>query len=377
MTPQPAPTWLEEEPLIQRLLHRLVDKLERGVKPVLKVNRKTAPELYAFDEDVQYLWALVESLDKDYHLITVKKARVKPYQELYEGAQLVFLPEREELVRQWLNRPALDPYALVWQHELERLAEKGFDTQTLSQRMVRLPNLSAEQTLRSLAKIPAELQEPITLRALSARCFNGDSKALDRSEALITELYPRLAHNILPRPLLLTVYVPTDFKSVLLVENQDTFVSLSERRPKDSAIVYSAGFRGSSTRMREPGNVVFSYLASDSSQNSSQALSVFERYWFSAEQQIPVFFWGDLDYAGMSILKAIRQSFTDARAWQPGYQPMLERLLNGDGHTSRVSLQQDPELTGCDFADYSLLPALRRAQAFIDQEIVSTNTLAL
>ncbi|UTF61099.1 Wadjet anti-phage system protein JetD domain-containing protein [Gilvimarinus sp. DA14] len=366
----PAPKWLDEEPLLQKLLHRLIDKLERGVRPALKIDRKTAPELYDFEDDVNYLWALVESLDKDYHLITVKKARVKPHQELYEGAQLVFIPEREEQVRQWLNRPALDPYTLVWQHELEKLAEKGIETERLAQNIIRIPELGAEQTLRGLVTMQSHLQKPVTLRALSARCFNGNSKILDRHENLVAEIYPQLAHNIEPRPLLLTVYVPTDFNSILLVENQDTFVSLAQRQPNNTAIIYSAGFRGSSMRMREPGNVLFSYLENGNPQPHNQARQVFEEFWFSQRQDIPVFFWGDLDYAGMAILKAVRGSFSAASAWQRGYQPMLEQLLKGEGYTGRFGIQQDPQNTGCDFADYSLLPAIRRAEAFVDQEVV-------
>ncbi|MCP8898039.1 Wadjet anti-phage system protein JetD domain-containing protein [Gilvimarinus xylanilyticus] len=365
MKPQPAPKWLDEEPLLQKLLHSFVDKLERGVKPVIKVGPKTAPGLYDFQDDVDYLWALVESLDKDYQIITVKMARVKPHQNLYEGAQLVFIPEREELVRQWLNRPALDPYALVWHHELEKLAEAGVNTDALAANMIRLPEMGAEATLRGLVQIGEVLQRPMTLRALSARCFRGDSKVLDRQEALVAELYPELAQNLLPRPLLLAVYLPERVKQIIMVENQDTFVSLSQQPPDQTAIVYSAGFRGSSTRMRDPGNVVFSYL-----NQSASSRETFERYWFGGEQTLATYFWGDLDYAAMAILKAIRQSFTDARAWQPGYQPMLEQLLSGEGHTTHKGVQPDPTSTGCDFADYSLLPALRRASAYVDQEVV-------
>lgn len=372
---QTAPQWLSEEPLIQRLLNSFIDKLERGVRPQLRVSVKTTPELYDFEQDVDYLWALVESLDKDHHLITIKKSRVKPYQPTYEGAQLLFLPEREEQVRQWLERPAIDPYALVWQHELEKLSVLPPAAQGLAQTIVRIPELGAEKTLRGFLRIDEVLRKPMTLRALSARCFQGDSKVLERYEPLVRQLYPDLASHILPRPLLLAVYLPQSFQKLLFVENQDSFLALAQRRPPTTALIYSAGFRGSALRMREPEQVVFSYLDA-----TAPSCADFERFWFSDRQDRLVHFWGDLDYAAMGILKAVRQSFTEASAWLPGYDPMLEQLQAGEGHSSTSAnkgLQKDPGVTGCQWADDRLLPAIRQASAFVDQEFVDISLLRL
>lgn len=83
-------------------------------------------------------------------------------------------------------------------------------------------------------------------------------------------------------------------------------------------------------------------------------------------------FWGDLDYAGMGILKALRNSLPNLQAWQPGYQPMLEILENGGGHTPEQAGkigQNDPGETGCGYSDFSLLPSLRKQGRFVDQEI--------
>lgn len=364
---QPAPKWLNE-PLIRRLLHSLLDKLERGVKPGLKISAKTAPELYDFTGDTAFLWALVESLDKDYRLITVKKARVKPYQESYEGAQVLLVREREELLRQWLDRPALDPYALVWQRELERLPDALPVKAQLAQNLIRIPELGAEQTLRGLIAIGQVLKAPMTLRQLSARCFAGNSKVLDRREAWLTQLYPELAHLIVPRPMLVTAHLPERFEQVLFVENQDSFLSLAAQTQDTCALVYSSGFALSAERIRTPGQAVFAYTRAD-----DQSRSRFESFWFEHGDRYPVWFWGDLDFSGMAILRALRTGFRDAQAWRPGYGKMLSHLLDGAGHSAAAAAktaQQDPGGTGCPYADQELLPAIRRERAFVDQETV-------
>lgn len=369
---QAAPAWLEE-PLIQRLLHSFIDKLERGAKPSVRVSAKATPELYDFQEDVDFLWALVESLDKDYQLITVKRTRVKNHQPLYEGAQLWFLPEAEEQVRQWLQRPALDPYALVWQKRLEKVPATHPAKALLAEQVIRIPELGAEQTLQGLLNIEQYLNQPLTLRQLSARCFRGYSKVLDRHEAWVQQLYPHLAHWLQPRPLLLTAYVPASFSEILFVENQDTFVSLAAQLQQRFALVYSAGFALSAERCRQPGQAIFAYTHADQAGRAS-----FEALWFNSENPLPIWFWGDLDFAGMAILRALRASFPSVGAWQPGYSAMLQ-LLNNDGGYSATSphlgasftgAQQDPGNTGCEFADSQLLPAIRRNKSFIDQEAV-------
>ena len=91
---------------------------------------------------------------------------------------------------------------------------------------------------------------------------------------------------------------------------------------------------------------------------------------FSADD-VPTFFWGDLDFSGMAILASLRTIFPSARAWEPGYAPMLERLSRGDGHSpieSGKERQRPVERTGCSYADEVLIPALGATNRFLDQE---------
>jgi hypothetical protein len=54
--------------------------------------------------------------------------------------------------------------------------------------------------------------------------------------------------------------------------------------------------------------------------------------WLRSDNEMPCWFWGDLDYAGMDILRTLRQSFPNAEAWSLGYSAMLTELTTGGGH---------------------------------------------
>jgi hypothetical protein len=63
----------------------------------------------------------------------------------------------------------------------------------------------------------------------------------------------------------------------------------------------------------------------------------------------------------MQILKALRSRFPTLRAWSPGYEPMLAQLQSLGGYgVAAAGGQVDPVMTGCDYADGVLLPAIRR-----------------
>lgn len=372
------PIWLDQEELPRRLLDRFLTKLEKGQRLSLRITSKSAPELYDFqNEDVTFLWALIKSLDNEYNVWTVKLEKTKPHQEVYEDARLIFIPEQEELVREWLNRPALDPYAMVWHDQLEKMQDQFEDRgRALAEQIVRVPEQGAERTLRAFARIGEEMKQPVTLRALAARCLWGDSKFLDRTEDLVRELFPSLVHNLSPRPLLINVHLPQRLEQVLFVENQDTFLALAAHDLPGYALVYSAGFRGSAARVREKGNAVFSFT---SALQDVDQLKLFERWWLEkSSSATKAHFWGDLDFAGMAILKALRQAFTNCQAWQPGYGPLLQRLQQGWGHSHEAAgknLQKDPGDTGCTYADEILLPAMREQGSFVDQEAISNEEL--
>jgi hypothetical protein len=134
----------------------------------------------------------------------------------------------------------------------------------------------------------------------------------------------------------------------------------------DRGLIFCSGFRGAARRLREPGGASLYYT-----RNSPDAsIAAFETALFSI-RDVPTFFWGDLDYSGMAILASLRSSFPQAQAWQPGYEPMLTRLVSKDGHSPAESgkeRQRPVDRTGCTYADETLIPALRAHGCFVDQE---------
>jgi hypothetical protein len=204
---------------------------------------------------------------------------------------------------------------------------------------------------------------------LSAFAFWGDSKILDDRAELVRACFPGLP--IRERPIVVAVHLPMHVEGVLFIENQDTYMAAVAGYLKvlaNLALVYMAGFRTAAARIRGRDGACLHFSSRDMAQADA-----FERWWFdSASHEWPLHFWGDLDYAGMQILKALRARFGNVLAWQPGYAVMLEELLTLGAHSSGTDAarQFDPQETGCVFADTVLLPAIR-AHGFRDQERIA------
>lgn len=373
---------MSEAPLLTEethaLLHRLLDKADSGrMRWQLKCSARETPELYDFADQsqVEVVWEDLQHLAKIGVLDLKLKARQRPGNNDYDDGLIQLKYEAEETVRLWLERPAFDPRQHLWNTALTRhlhLFEDGGEA--LRREVLRFPGRTYEQLAAAFASIPAALeQQPMTLRQLSARCFWGASKFLDRRDLLLLATFPSLAKKIISRPLLLSVYLPEQFEEILFVENQDTYLGLVAQAPAKTGLIYLAGFRGAALRVREVGQAVFSYVNLVSLTERER----FIEFWLG-HRQLPCFFWGDLDFAGMAILAALKQVFPGVEAWQPGYKPMLAILREGGGHSSvggEKDRQYHPGGTDCPYADYVLLPAIEEQLAFVDQEAISVSAL--
>ena len=283
----PCPKWVKDEPIISHLLSTLIDKIDRDVKPQMRISLKTMPQLYDFnDQDTEYLWSLVEQLDIQYHFLSIKKQRASAGQVSYDNAQIRFNASSENIVRQWINRPISTSYSMEWDSAVSRYSSCFSTTADfLKNNQIQHTEKSADEVIHSLSRLNKELDRPATLRALSAKFFWGDSKFLDNREDFLRSLFPEQSCYIKSRPLLINAFVPDVFSSVLFIENQDTFLMLSDLAddnslPKESmlnevALVYSAGFRGSASRIREQGNATFSLVGL----STPQAVNKFKQWW--------------------------------------------------------------------------------------------------
>ena len=368
-----TPIWLKDEPWLAKWLGWFLGKLEnRDGEPspraiTRRIKKSTLPALYDFNEDTQGRWQLLQQVARDHCIFKiVLDNKRSAFQEPYENAQCRLNPDCEPLLREWLNRPKQDPVAQAWQQAINEHAASFTDNgEALLNQRPQIPGLTPAEIVSAFANVEGHLNQNLTLREIAARCFNGDSKALDNRFELLLKLYGDNANGIQPRPLLLTAWAPPGFSKLLIVENQDSFLRLVENPPEDYALLYSGGFRASATRLSSE-HTRFAFLpGSDPERFKALFINM------GLDEQTECHFWGDLDFAGMGILKALRNSLPNLQAWQPGYQPMLEILNTGGGHTPEQAGkigQNDPGETGCSYSDSILLPAIREWQRYIDQE---------
>lgn len=376
-----APPWLKDQPEIEALLNKTVDRLNRNATGKLGFTLKpaTLPGLFKQDEEADSTWSLLKTLfEGELAIFSFHEDRKRnPYDPPYKNARIRFIPEAETTVRQWLDRPASESELNIWRHQVDKNnALFPGDTSRLSASKITVKGKTPEEVINGFTEIAKYINnsEPaarLTLRNLSARCFWQDSKFLDNREELITLLYPAL--KIKKRPLIINVWLPEKIQGVLFIENQDSYTQAIAGIPDTLhglALIYTAGFKLSAERIRSHEETSFHYHATGHSSEENLLTN-----WWHGHKQLdcPVYFWGDLDFSGMDILKKLKQRFAGIQAWQPGYQPMLEFLLNGGGHTPEASskqAQKDTGDTGCVYADKQLLPAIRKTQRFIDQEWV-------
>ncbi len=371
-----CPRWLADESEIAALLHAFIGKLDRKsaerwkVVPELKLTALLCPKLFRQDEAADRSWALLKQLDPMGCLLIITKPKRAPFDPEYKDARLLFNLDFEETLREWLQRPHKPSLQREWQEAVVQCRHHfPGDVMLLQTRPIVVSGRSEVEILEGFMAISQYQSQRLTLTQLSARCFWGQSKFLDGKEALLTALYPDI--QLTPRPIIINVYLPERIDGVLMIENQDSYCSAINGRPTAAgnlALVYCAGFRGSAQRIRSREGVSFHY------QGECSCQSEFEEWWFGEVlNSSPIYFWGDLDYSGMAILKALQQRFDLIEAWQSGYEPMLQQLHEGNGHTalqSNKEEQVDPQITGCDYADHTLLPALRAVDLFVDQETV-------
>ncbi len=359
-----TPRWLAEEEWLQKFLHWFVDRLDtpRNKAITRRVTETTVPALFKFSEETNYRWKLIEDLARDYSIFDINLDRVGRGQVVYDNAQLRLNPSCENLLRDWLSRPRIDPVQAALREAVaqyaDRFADKGVSLLSIRPQEFYYDPL---QLAKSFAAVRDVLDQKLSLREISARCFRGDSKFLDNRYDLLQKLFGQHANSIQPRPLLLTAFAPPAFTRLLIIENQDSFLRLVDQEPEKTALLYSGGFRASAGRLLS-AHTRFSFL-------EDSAAADFLKRWRTPD--LPIFFWGDLDFSGMGILTALRQSLPALQAWQEGYAPMLSDLETGEGHfptEAGKGLQIDPGATGCLYSDGSLLPAIRTLGRYLDQE---------
>jgi hypothetical protein len=381
--------------VLLRVATRLLAKAERsydeaigGASAVrLKLDRKEMPELYGQveAEEIQRLELQLRELCAT-GWVRLVLAREREFAGFVDRNPQLELVDFEALAS-WAE---FQRRSDRWQHKLVAHLTSHWDApapeskanliEYLSRNpLAALSAVSVEEAMRSLQSLRELCVSGVSLplREASARVFHGRSKVLDNRDEFL-RLLGAAPGQFWDAPIQLLVDIPAAFDEALFVENLVTFERMADlRRPgwDRSLLIYAAGFKGSAKRLRHRHGcrlyvraVHGEALGLDASAGRGLEAA---GAWLFGRSDLPVRFFGDLDFAGMQILASLREVFGNAEAWKAGYGELNAILSCGGGHLPNMASkerQTDPGTTGCDYADGVLLPSMRHHERFVDQE---------
>lgn len=373
-------SWLRV-PGIQSLLNKLVDRLDsseaRGSASAQTValNGSTWPTLYQapMESDKEYLWEQFIKMVEAGWLQVTPPAAARSVAGYDKQPRVKVLDI--EAVRQATGRPERPRTAAErWWEAIDAHLEASAEVKKAAgDYCIDMPDRGMAEVVAKLNTLKSLAGTPLLLREVSSRLFWGMSKVLDNRTGLVAALLGTDDCPFPESPIQLQVYLPQGgFNGVLFIENQMSFEQATRSsNPAFSklALVYASGFKASAARLRNPETV--SLYFSHKGELGGDRADYFSSWLFAKNISIPVWFWGDLDWSGMRILAAMRSNFSAMQAWQPGYDPMLQSLLEGHGHSPEAADkrgQRPLETVDCPYADGQLLAALKAQGKFVDQE---------
>ncbi len=360
------------------LLQRQYGLTDRSRPPMLKLDGKRMPEFGPSRRagEADEAWEALKAIEAE-GLVRIDPLAEKHGYALYELGPVVRLvvdqaPRACELVGFVVER---DPWAKEWaQACLAADWLPGEVREQLAERPHRVGERPPTVVLAHWRGLLDGRLEALYVREAAAAIFWGLSKALDERLDLVNLL--RHSAGLTPfleSPIQVSIHVIDGRLSagVLFIENQTAFESAKRGRipaAKGLDLVFSAGFKASASRLRDERTT--SLYPSDSSDRNE--LERFRAWLYTAQQDVPTYFWGDLDYAALWILKGLRSVFPGMTAWRPGYEFLVDQVRCGNGHLPAEDLhkgdQRPLDATGCAYADQVLLPAIFETGLFCDQE---------
>lgn len=369
-----------DHPLVASLVNALLDSADRRAPevrirlPRITLDAKTCPEWFeAEGEEKRYGRRRVLDLaSADLVSLPAKIHRFEaPWREL---PSITLTAAGEECLREWTGRA----FPGASGHRLWRTAVSSRDgvPESLKQALLKRPILigrrDAASVLDRLIWACTAFGRTTKRRVVSAKAFWGMSKVLDHRDDLIRQIAQESDPLWQRRALLMHVHALVPVPSgILFVENLDAFDAVCQGDvpvPPSWWVLFAAGFKGSSQRLLWPGGVRW-FTEAGATRLSAEALE--EGLRKAACGECESAFWGDLDFAGMQILREIRRTIPATVAWRPGYSKLVALLEAGVCHEpeeSAKSGQADPGSTGCEYCDLELLAAMRTSGAFVDQE---------
>jgi len=376
-------------PFLTKVATLLLQKADRSRSDGavrLKLDRSAAPEMHeATDGDaIKLYWMLLEELAAS-GWVRLHLSKAREFQSVLERRPALELLDFQGLA-DWARYESRDA---AWDRRFlaflrdEKSDALGAGKPQLLEYLGRSPLWALEEIEFSAAlACLSELRErclskrTMPVRELSALVFQGRSKVLDSRQELL-RLLGAGDEQFTEVPIQLLVAAQDSFDHVLFVENAVTFERMADVRQEDwtrALLVFAAGFRGSARRMRSARGSRLYFRSSGQARPGDR--DVIEA-WLYRQAELPVYFFGDLDFAGLQILSSLREGFPGTQAWRPGYQALAALLEQGKGHSPSSADkegQTEPSPCGCSYSDETLLPLLLKSGKFIDQEAWSTGS---
>jgi len=328
------------------------------------------------------LWSAILSLD-ELGIIKLerKSRRLDPHAPPWESTALVFQPEAEVMVRQWLDRPRVRPDQSAWLSALSEVVDQFADASLIQSNPFPVLNKSPSDILSRLLLIPTLLKhQKATSYQISAQLFWGHSKLLRDKEEWLAQLLGMPVDAFQPRPLLVEVALPAKAANgILIIENLDSYVTAIDGAwptGNDLILVYAQGFKLCANSVRQRERVRFHVHGSGF---NNALLADFNKYWFDdkTNRNWPIYAITDLDWSGMRIFNYLKQQFPRLQAWKPGYKAMLEAVNSNNYHhpdEGDKAGQKPIANSGSEWLDHHVLPVLAE-EKFVDQEVIQTNSL--
>ena len=99
------PVWLDDCPIIKKLLLSFIKRHSNGVnRPSFAITEKKMPELFDFNNiDTDFLWSLITLLQSDYGVIEIRTKKAMVNEPLYINAKLYFMAETLPIIKEWLS----------------------------------------------------------------------------------------------------------------------------------------------------------------------------------------------------------------------------------------------------------------------------------
>jgi len=366
-------------PSIRIVLNDILNQLDK--KPFsqrtnninISINEKTFKELYEPSEELndEYLEKDIENLVKE-GLFSFSK-NSKSFLPLIErNVKLVFNKDFENKIREFYNRNKIVD---TWENALLKF---NFDEELfeiLKKSPIIIKTKSHLEVLEKFDTWVKSNKKSNSIRQESARCFWGMSKVFDNKYELCKYF------NLLDKPILLQIHVKTkNAKDVLFIENLETFIACIESRNSvfdELILIFASGFKASAKRVRqEEGSKIF--FSNTDLFDKKEKQEFLDWFYSNDNEKREVYFWGDLDYSGISILNALKKNFTNLKAWEKAYSIMINEISNENGHSYLSSNKQNQQKvfsSDCEYTNSILLKSINKMKLFLDQEIVDLNEI--